>query len=200
MIRSILSNWVGLLAIGVMSLLITPFMIHRLGDFQFGIYTLAFSTVGYFDVLAQGIRSTLSRFVGRLSSTDEREALNSVFSTAIVVTLIVSVFAIVVFLGLSKVLPTFFNLGPVQKNLFSWLVILLGLNLGVALPAALLGSYLCGLHRFDLFNLLSIIRQGVRAILIVVVLLRGYGVLAVADVSWRLRYLRAPKLVDDSND
>ena len=92
MIRSIFSNWVGLLAIGVMSLLITPFMIHRLGDFQFGIYTLAFSAVGYFDVLAQGIRSTLSRFVGRLSNTDEREALNSVFSTAIVVTLIVCVF------------------------------------------------------------------------------------------------------------
>ena len=67
-----------------------------------------------------------------------------------------------------------------QTNLFSWLVILLGLNLGFALPAALLGSYLCGLHRFDLFNLVSIIRQGVRAILIVLVLLRGHGVLAVA--------------------
>src|SRR5579864_2017779 len=180
MLRSIFSNWIGLLAIGLMSLLITPFMIHHLGDFQFGIYTLAFSAVGYFDVLAQGIRSTLARFVGRLSNTGDREALNSVFSTALVSTLVVGAFIIVVFFGLSTILPSFFKLGPAQQHLFAWLVILLGLNLGSAVPAALLGSYLCGLHRFDLFNLLAIVRQGARAILILVVLVRGQGVLAVA--------------------
>jgi O-antigen/teichoic acid export membrane protein len=181
MLRSILSNWVGLLTIGLISFLITPFMVHRLGDFQFGIYTLAFSAVGYFDVLAQGIRSTLQRFVGRLSGTNEREALNAVFSTALAVTVVVGAFIIAVFFGLSWVLPSFFKLGPAQQHLFAWLVILLGLNLGCGVPAALLGSYLCGLHRFDLFNLLEIVRQGLRAILIVIVLLRGQGVLAVAS-------------------
>lgn len=156
-------------------------MVHRLGDFQFGIYTLAFSSVGYFDVLAQGIRSTLQRFVGRLSNTGEREALDSVFSTALAVTLVVGLFIIVVFFGLSTVLPSFFKLGPAQQHLFARLVILLGLNLGLAVPAALLGSYLCGLHRFDLYNLLEIVRHGARAALILVVLLRGQGVLAVGS-------------------
>ena len=180
MLRSIFSNWVGLLTIGLMSFLITPFMIHRLGNFQFGIYTLAFSCVGYFDLLAQGIRSTLQRFVGRLNDTQDREALNSIFSTALAVTVVVGAFLIVLFLGLSRVLPSFFKLDPVEQRLFTSLVILLGINLGSAIPAALLGSYLCGLHRFDLFNLLDIIRAGVRTILILVVLLRGHGVLAVA--------------------
>ncbi|MGC1108099.1 MAG: oligosaccharide flippase family protein [Candidatus Acidiferrales bacterium] len=180
MLRSIFSNWVGLLAIGVMSFLITPFMIHRLGDFQFGLYTLAFSAVGYFDVLAQGIRSTLQRFVGLLSGQQDREALNSVFSNALALTLIVGACVIVLFLGLSRVLPSFFKLNPAEQHLLTWLVILLGLNLGSGVPAALLGSYLCGLNRFDLFNMLSVIRQAVRAVLIVVVLLRGQGVLAVA--------------------
>jgi O-antigen/teichoic acid export membrane protein len=180
MFRSILSNWFGLLVIGLMSFLITPFMIHRLGDFEFGIYTLAFSAVGYFDLLAQGIRSTLQRFVGRLSDTEDRDALNSVFSTALFVTLVVGFAIILSFFGLSRILPSFFKLGSVQKQLFAWLVILLGLNLGVGFPAALLGSYLCGLHRFDLYNLLSIIRQGLRTLLIFIVLLRGQGVIAVA--------------------
>jgi O-antigen/teichoic acid export membrane protein len=180
MLRSIFSNWVGLLAIGLMSFLITPFMIHRLGDFQFGIYALAFSAVDYFDLLAQGIRSTLQRFIGRLSDAHDREALNSVFSTALAVTLVVGAFISVVFFGLSTVLPSFFKLSPVQQHLFARLVILLGINLGFGVPAALLGSYLCGLHRFDLYNLLAIIRQGVRMILIIVVLLHGQGVIAVA--------------------
>lgn len=181
MLRSILSNWVGLVTIGVISILLTPFMVHHLGDFQFGIYTLAFSAVGYFDVLAQGIRSTLQRFVGRLTGSGEREALNAVFSTALAVTFLIAIFVIFVFWGLSAILPSFFKLGGMQRPLFARLVILLGLNLGLAVPAALLGSYLCGLHRFDLYNLLEIVRHGTRAILIVVVLLRGHGVLAVAS-------------------
>lgn len=180
MVRSIFSNWVGLLAIGLMSLLITPLMIHRLGELEFGIYTLAFSTVGYFDLLARGIRLSLQRFVGRLSDPQDREALNSMFSTALAVSLVMGIFLTLLFSGLSRVLPSFFKLGPEQQHLFARLLFLVGLNLGLGIPAALLGSYLCGLHRFDLYNLLTIFRQGVRTILIFLVLLDGRGVLAVA--------------------
>ena len=180
MFRSIFSNWVGLLTIGLMSFFITPFMVHRLGDFQFGIYALAFSAVDYFDLLAQGIRSTLQRFTGRLSEARDRENLNSLFSTALIVTLVVGAFIAVVFIGLSTILPSFFKLVPVERHLFASLVILLGVNLGSGVPAALLGSYLCGLHRFDLYNALAIVRQGVRTILILIVLLHGQGVLAIA--------------------
>lgn len=180
MLRSIFSNWVGLFAVGLMSFFITPFMIHRLGDFQFGIYTLAFSAVGYFELLAQGIRSTLQRFVGLLSGKNDRDALNSVFTNAFFLSIVISLFLILLFVGLSQILPSFFKLAAGQRYLFAWLVILLGLNLGPGVPAALLGSYLCGLNRFDLFNLLTIVRQAVRTVLIVWVLLRGDGVLAVA--------------------
>ncbi len=177
--RSVLSNWASLFAEGLLSLLITPFMIHHLGDFAFGIYTLAFSAVGYFDVLTQGIRSTLQRFVGRLSGTPDREALNAVFSTALAVTIVLGAFIIAGFLGLSAVLPAFFKLKAAQQQLFTWLVILLGVNLGTGVPTALLGSYLCGLDRFDLSNIVSVFRQTLRTLLIWIVLLRGYGVVAV---------------------
>lgn len=180
MLRSILTNWVSLFVVGVMSFLITPFMVHRLGDFQFGIYSLAFSSVGYFDLLTQGIRSTLQRYVGRLNDAQDRDELNSIFSTALALTVVVGAFIIVLFFGLATVLPSFFKLNAAQQYLFAQLVILLGLNLGFGLPAALLSSYLCGLQRFDLNNLLSIVRQGLRSLLILVVLLRGEGVLAVA--------------------
>lgn len=180
MLRSVLSNWVSIVVVGVMSFLITPYMVHRLGDFQFGIYTLAFSSVGYFDVLSQGIRNTLQRFVGRLSGRQDRESLNSVFSTALAVSVVVGVAATALFFGLATILPVFFKLSGAREHLFAWLLILLGVNLGSGIPAALLGSYLCGLHRFDLYNLLCILRQAVRTGLIWLVLARGQGVFAVA--------------------
>ena len=180
MLRSIFSNWLAFLLIGIISFLITPFMIHRLGDFQFGIYTLAFSVAGYSDLLEQGIRSTLQRFVARLSGTRDREGTNVVFSTALALTCVVAVAVILICAGLSRSLPLFFKLAVSQRELFAWLLILLGLNVGVGFPAALLGSYLTGLQRFDLYNIVAIVRQVIRAGLIVLVLLRGHGMLAVA--------------------
>lgn len=192
MLKSILSNWVCLVLEGLMALLITPFMIHRLGDFQFGIYTLAFSTIGYFGLLTQGIRSTLQRYVGRLSGTQDQEVLNSVFSTALAVTLAVGATIVGLFFGLSGLLPSFFKLGPLQRTLFARLVVLLGLNLGSAIPVALLGSYLCGLNRFDLFNMIEILRLGVRTLLIFVALLYGYGVLLCAACILFSTFMAAP--------
>lgn len=180
MLRSVFSNWAAFVIIGLLSFLLTPFMIHRLGDFEFGVYTLAFSVAGYTDLLEQGIRSTLQRFVGRLSGLRDREALNSVFSTALALTLAIGLLTITLCVGLSRVLPAFFKLGSMQRDLFASLVIVLGLNIGLGFPAALLGSYLAGLQRFDLYNVLAIVRQGLRALLILTVLLRGQRVVAVA--------------------
>ena len=180
LLRNVFSNWVALIVIGVISFLLTPFMIHRLGDFEFGIYTLAFSVVGYSDLLEQGIRSTLQRFVARLNGREDREGLDSVFSTAVVLALVIAAIMVLVCVGLAQILPAFFKLRPEREQLFARLIILLGLNIALAVPSSLLGSYLTGLQRFDLYNIISIVRMVLRAILIFSVLLSGYHVLAVA--------------------
>lgn len=180
LLRNVFSNWVALVVIGVISFLLTPFMIHRLGDFEYGVYTLAFSVVGYSDLLEQGIRSTLLRFVARLSGRGDREGLDSVFSTAMALALAIAAVMVLGCLGLSYILPGFFRLSAERQILFARLVILLGLNVGLAVPALLLGSYLAGLQRFDLYNIGAIIRMVFRAALILLVLLRGQHVLAVA--------------------
>jgi O-antigen/teichoic acid export membrane protein len=46
-----------------------------------------------------------------------------------------------------------------------------------------LGAYLCGVQRFDLFNVLAVASTAVRAILVVIVLELGRGVVAVAAVT-----------------
>ena len=183
MLRSIVSNWAALISLGLLSFLMTPFMIHRLGDLQFGLYTLAFSVVGFSEFIEMGIRSTLQRFVGRLSGIKDREGLNAVFSTAVALTVTIGVVVIAFSWGLSGFLAAFFKLRSLDRSTFSWLVILLGLNVGAGLPAMLLQAYLSGLQRFDLQNLIAIIRQGLRSGLIVVVLLLGKGIIAVAGCA-----------------
>lgn len=183
MLRSVLSNWFALTVMGILSFFLTPFMIHHLGDLDFGMWLLAYSLIGYSGLLEMGIRPTLQRFVGRLKALADREALNQSFVTALALTIAVGALIFGTVLSLAQVLPHFFGLSGPMQHQFRWLVVLLGLHVAVGLSAQLLGTYLCGLQRFDLFNLAAIVKEATRVALIVVALLRGNGVIAVAVLS-----------------
>ncbi len=179
MLRGILSNWFGDLILGLISFLLTPFMVHRLGDLDYGVYVLTFSVVFYSGLLELGIRGTLQRFTGLHRGAGDRRAQSATLSTALVLTGLVGSLIIFLSLTLSPFLPVFFHVTGREGSRFRWLIVLLGLNLGFGLPAFLLSAYLNGLERFDFANAVQVARQVLRALLIVVVLLLGYGVLAV---------------------
>src|SRR5712671_3979337 len=115
MIRSVIYNWAGLLVAGLISFLLTPVLIRSLGPYYYGLWMLVGSLTDYYGLLDAGIRVTLQRFVARQSGTNERDALNGTFSTAVVLTLLVFAAVAIVATFLAFVLPRFFALtGPHQ--------------------------------------------------------------------------------------
>ena len=183
MIRSVIYNWAGLLVGGLISFLLTPVLIRSLGPYYYGLWMLVGSLTDYYGLLDAGMRVTLQRFVARQSGTNEREALNSTFSTAMVLTLLVFGAVGILAVVLALFLPRFFSLSGTNQQIFQWLMLLFGLNVGLTLIARLCGAYLCGIHRFDLYNLAGMATALVRAALLVAVLWRGRGILAVAVVT-----------------
>jgi O-antigen/teichoic acid export membrane protein len=182
MLRNILSNWFAQVTLGLITFFLTPFMIRHLGDFQFGLYSLAFSLIGYSSLLELGIRSTLQRFVGRFKGLSDQESVNRTFTTALVLTITVGAVASALCITAAFLLPGFFKLHGEQRHLFTWLMILLGLNIAFLLPSLLLATYLSGLQRFDLYQLTVILKEVLRAFLIVLVLLLGWDVVAIGVV------------------
>jgi len=47
MFRNVFSNWLGLLITGAISVVLTPILIHGLGDFNYGMWILAGSVLEY---------------------------------------------------------------------------------------------------------------------------------------------------------
>ena len=183
MIRSVIYNWAGLLVAGLISFLLTPVLIRSLGPYYYGLWMLVGSLTDYYGLLDAGIRVTLQRFVARQSGTNERDALNETFSTALALTLLVFALVAAVAIALAFLLPRFFLLSGANQQAFQSLMLLFGLNVGLTLIARLCGAYLCGIHRFDLYNVAGIATALVRAALLVWVLWRGHGVIAVAVVT-----------------
>ena len=179
MLRNVLSNWTAMALAGAISVFLMPFMIRTLGDFHYGLWILVASLIDYYGVLDFGLRSAIQRFAGHLKGRADRAALNDTLATAIAMTVGVGVLLLFLTAALTIVLPPLFGVADNAATEFRWLVLLYGLTVAVMFPARGLGAYLCGLHRFDLYNATALTAQTIRAILIFLLLSHGYGVLAV---------------------
>ena len=182
-IRNVFSNWLGMIVLGVVSFLMTPVLIHGLGDFQFGMWALVVSLVDYYGLLDVGMRVALQRFVARYKGANNRTALNELLVAALTLVAIVGVVICVLTAVLALALPGFLHIAGLSVKLFRWLIVLMGMSMLCILPARLLGTYLIGLQRFDLYNLGAVGVTVVRALLMLGALRMGQGLLGVAAVS-----------------
>src|ERR1700752_3241493 len=81
-LKNVSSSWFSLGVNVVTGFILSPFIVHHLGDEAFGLWILIFSVTGYYGLFDLGIRSSIVRYVAKYSATDEHEELNRLVNTA----------------------------------------------------------------------------------------------------------------------
>ena len=183
MFRNVFSNWLGLLVTGAISVVLTPVLIHGLGDFNYGMWILAGSVLEYYGLLDMGMRTAMFRYVSQAKGANDRSAMSEIFVSTLAFTFVVGACVLAASVLLAGLIPGFFKLVGASRHTFQLLVLLLGASVAVTFPSRMLGAYLNGLGRFDLYNLTAVLAGALRAVAIVVVLRMGYGVKAVAVIA-----------------
>jgi len=159
--------------------ILTPVLVHGLGNMYYGMWAIVGSLIDYSGLLDMGMRATVFRYVAYFRGANQRVALNQTFTTGLVISLFTMGVCMLIFVGLAFVLPPFFKFtGPNQKT-FAWVVALMGAALAAALPGQFLSAYLRGLERFDFYNLGIIVHGILRGALLFVLLKLGYGIIAI---------------------
>lgn len=179
MLKNILSNWVGIIVLGVIGVILTPIMVHGLGNLYYGMWILAASIGDYSGLLDLGMRTTIFRFVAYYRGGAQRGELNQAFATGLAISTLAMLASFVAVFILSLVLPPFFRFTGEDRRIFSILVILLGSHVAVAFPTQFLSSYLRGLERFDYYNLGLVVAGLLRGIFLIALIKMGYGVIPV---------------------
>ncbi len=82
-IRNLMANWVGYCAPLVVALLLTPFIIGRLGAERYGVLTLMLSVSGYLGLADMGIGVSIGRYVNLYMARREGDKVNHVINSAI---------------------------------------------------------------------------------------------------------------------
>ena len=156
---------------------LTPFILNHLGAAQYGLWILVGSFVTYGQLLDLGITSAVIKYTPEFLARGETGEAQKLIATALQIYAAMGLLAIGISVAIAPVFPTLFNVPPDERATASWVVLVMGVIVGIELPGLTVYSVLRGLQRHDLLNLLNIISTLLIALSTVVVLLLGGNLL-----------------------
>jgi O-antigen/teichoic acid export membrane protein len=179
MFRGFVSTWAGLIVNGIVALFLTRVLVHGLGSFYYGLWVLVSSVLDYYGLLDMGMRYSMQRFVAHYGGADQRQALNETFMTGMSMVACLALLVFFLCAALLFFLPGFFGLHGHARLLFRILLVIQSASVALGLPGRIMGAYLCGLHRFDLYNGAGIVYGLARGIVFFTVIHMGGRVVAI---------------------
>jgi O-antigen/teichoic acid export membrane protein len=181
--RSVFSNWFGMAANLLVAFFMSPFVVYRLGNTAYGIWTLVLQLTGYMGVVDVGLRSALIRFISRFHAQKDSESLNALFSTTMIV---YSALAAAVF-GVGCLMAAFaLPFLHIPKDMMGESRITLMVAAMILATDFIFATYqaaLGGLSRWDLRNGVAVGVMLLRTVLSVIALLYGYGLVSLAVIQ-----------------
>jgi O-antigen/teichoic acid export membrane protein len=180
---SVISNYVGkFITLGV-GFFLTPFILHQLGASSYGLFVVVGSVVAYGTLLDFGITGAIVKYVAEYRAKGQTELAHSLVATALCFYSVLGLIAITLSVIIAPIFPNLFNVPPNERTIATWLVLLMGIGVGVAIPCTAPSAVLQGLQRFDLANLINIIGTLLSTTATILILLLGGGVLGIVAVN-----------------
>lgn len=167
----------------VITFIMTPVFVHNLGRYDYGLWEMLVSVIGYMGMLDLGIRPAISRYAAKYNAEEDRDNLLAVFS---------STFFFMAFVGLCLLL--FFSLwalwfpytlapeGESAQRYTLWLLII-GAQLLISFPGYVAESYLEGFQKYYLKNNITIFNSAVSAVVLYLFITPENGLLLLAAVN-----------------
>jgi O-antigen/teichoic acid export membrane protein len=183
LIKNIGSSWFALGMNILVGLFLSPFVLHRLGDSAFGIWVLIFSITGYYGLFDLGIRSSIVRYVSKFLAVESKEDLTKLINTTLLSYTCIGMSSLVVTGVLCSYVDTLFRIPPEFRSTARLLLLMVGTSVALGFPLGVVGGFLEGLQRFDIMNWTNVASSLFRAILIVMALQHGRGLLTVAFIT-----------------
>jgi O-antigen/teichoic acid export membrane protein len=190
-LRNVGSSWFALGVNVLVGIFLSPFIIHRLGDDAFGLWVIIFSVTGYYGLFDLGIRSSIVRYVAKYSATDEHDELNRLVNTAMFSYSAIGIISMLITLVAAYYVNSILRISPAFVVTARWLLLMVGTSVSLGFPLGVFGGILEGLQRFYLLNFTSISATALRAVLIVLALQHGRGLLTVALITVGMPLLSA---------
>jgi O-antigen/teichoic acid export membrane protein len=174
------------LGIGILML---PFNVSHLGQSAYGLWVLVASTTFYFSMLNLGYGSALVKFAAQYRARRDVSALNELTSTMFFVFAAIGAVGYAVVTLLAFNLQDLFNLSPDQSRTGTFVLLIIGTYVALGFPFSVFGAIMNGFQRKYLNGVVGITTSIVVAVVNVIVLLLGYGLVELVASTTAVRIL-----------
>jgi O-antigen/teichoic acid export membrane protein len=185
-LKNVASSWAGLAVNISVGFFLSPFILHHLGDAAFGLWVLIFSLTGYYGLFDFGIRSSLVRYVSKFQAINDKDQIARLINTSLFSYTLLGLFLLIPTVVGQFYVDRLFHIPPGYGHQARILFLMVGTCLALGFPLGIAGGVLEGLQRFYLLNWTNIVSTLIRAVLIILALRHGYGLITVALITMAL--------------
>lgn len=182
-LRAVTTSWIAVTANAAVGFLLTPYVLHHLGDEAYGLWILTVTCVGYYGLLDIGVRSSILRYVSRNQALGNRDSVNEVVATAFYYYLAACVVILIAAIVSVGPVSSFFSISPDLVHSFKGLYLLAGAVQGLTLPLVVFAGSLEASGRFDQMYSTNVIGLGIRVVAVIAVIHAGGGLFAVGAAT-----------------
>ena len=165
-------SYLNLIFTNITGLLLTPFVIHALGDKEYGLYTLIGAFVGYLSVLDLGLNNAIIRYVAQYRVQKDEKSQENFLATSLIIYCAIAVLLTVLGSLFYFNLDYFFSKSLTIEELHKAkiMLIILVFNIAFTLPGGAFTGICSGYEKFIFPRILSILKVIIRTITLIFIL------------------------------
>ena len=187
--RNVSTRYLAIIAETVTGLVMLPFNLSHLGTEQYGLWVLLGSITVHFSVLDLGYAGALVKFMAQYRAHRNTRALNEIASTLFFVFAAIGLTAYGVATIVAFNLDHIFNITPAQAQAGKWILMIIAFHISLNFPFSVYGGVISGFQRYDQNNMVAIVSTISVAVVNVVVLRAGYGLIALVAATTCVRVI-----------
>lgn len=182
-IRGVIFNWIGRGCSIIITFFLTPFLVQQLGDERYGLWSIAFSLIGFYALADLGLRGTSTKYIAEKHALGNNDEVNNIIVTTLGLYGLLGGIVLLVVGGLILAFPGFLQTTQVDPATIRIVLALTGLTFAIRLVCQPFAATLAALTRYDLTNTLAVVSQIISAVSMVVVLRLGWGLVGMATAT-----------------
>jgi len=178
LVHNTLFNVAALLSNAVVGFFLIRFFLSQLGEVQYGVWLLIGGSIyRYAPLLSVGFNSSVNRYIPLFVAENDNDGVQRVINTSLFFFIAVGIVLVIISLVVCFNIGSWFAIDPQLVRTAGILVLVVGFCSAFAIPLQPSTAILSGLQRYDIINLAMLAVLALRTILVVVLLLQGYGLL-----------------------
>ena len=179
-----------------------PFIIHRIGIIDYGLFILIGSITNYAGLLDLQLGTSITKHVAEFHAKKDHDSIISIFTNSLLYYLSVGIVVFFTVVFSKNLIISFFNIDPAITSKAYSLIYLTATGMLLSFPFSVYNAILGGLQRYDITARLNIFSIILSSIATVLVLNYGYGVVEILFVQlvfgnlieWLGNYFYAAKI------